>query len=495
MKPNVKSKSDEISSDAKKVIAKMSVFSGEWPPKRQDAGFPFAGYCVIMASAASCRPYFMETEKFFMKFCFFALGCKVNRFESEALAQLARARGHEIVGRGADVCILNSCTVTATSDHKNIRAIHKLRRDNPDAVLAVSGCMAQMEPDKLRATGEVDLVCGTSDRAAVLDLCERYVKERDAGDTARFRAPARAFEPLPPGVPHGRTRALLKVQDGCDNYCTYCIIPYARGHIRSLPLPEAVKQAEQLAADGVHEIVLTGIEISSYGRDLGGDTDLVTLISAICRAVPGVRVRLSSLEPRTADARFCTELSGLPGLMPHFHLSLQSGCDSVLARMKRRYTTDQFRAHVDGLRAAFPGCSITTDLITGFPGETETEFAQTLDFIRACRFADMHVFPYSPRPGTVAADMPDQIPYTERQARAEAVKQAAAEMRQEYLQGFVGRRLTVLWEHVDKEGLWCGHAPYHFIVKTTDAGCRKNVYRDAEVLGVQGDALLARLVD
>lgn len=430
-----------------------------------------------------------------MKFCFFSLGCKVNRFESEALAQLALARGHEIVSCGADVCIMNSCTVTGTSDHKNIRAIHRLRRDNPDAVLAVSGCMAQMEPDKLRATGEVDLVCGTSDRAAVLDLCERYVRNREAGDTARFRAPSRAFEPLPPGVPQGRTRALLKVQDGCDNYCTYCIIPYARGHIRSLPLGQAVEQAVQLAADGVHEVVLTGIEISSYGRDLDGGDDLVTLIAAVCRAVPAVRVRLSSLEPRTVDARFCAELSGLPNLMPHFHLSLQSGCDSVLARMKRRYTTAQFLAHVDGLRAAFPDCSITTDLITGFPGETEEEFRETLDFVRACRFADMHIFPYSPRPGTVAADMPGQVPAVHRQARAETVKRIAEKMQRAYLQGFVGRRMTVLWEHIDKEGLWCGHAPYHFIVRTSDAGCRKNGYRDAEIIGVQGGTLRARLTN
>lgn len=430
-----------------------------------------------------------------MKFCFFSLGCKVNRFESEALAQLALARGHEIVSCGADVCIMNSCTVTGTSDHKNIRAIHRLRRDNPAAVLAVSGCMAQMEPDKLRATGEVDLVCGTSDRAAVLDLCERYVRNREAGDTARFRAPSRAFEPLPPGVPQGRTRALLKVQDGCDNYCTYCIIPYARGHIRSLPLGQAVEQAVQLAADGVHEVVLTGIEISSYGRDLDGGDDLVTLIAAVCRAVPAVRVRLSSLEPRTVDARFCAELSGLPNLMPHFHLSLQSGCDSVLARMKRRYTTAQFLAHVDGLRAAFPDCSITTDLITGFPGETEEEFRETLDFVRACRFADMHVFPYSPRPGTVAADMPGQVPAVDRQARAETVKRIAAKMQRAYLQSFVGRRMTVLWEHIDKEGLWCGHAPYYFIVRTSDAGCRKNGYHDAEIIGVQGGTLRARLTN
>lgn len=427
-----------------------------------------------------------------MKFCFFALGCKVNRFESEALARLAQARGHELVTHGADVCIVNSCTVTAVSDHKNIRAIHKLRRENPDAVLAVCGCMAQMEPERLKATGEVDLICGTTDRTAVLDLCEKAARG-ETEDTARFRAQTRTFEPLPAGVPRGRTRALLKVQDGCDNYCTYCIIPYARGHVRSLPVTEAVAEAVRLAEGGVHEIVLTGIEISSYGRDLDGGVDLLGLVRAVCTAAPAVRVRLGSLEPRTADARFCAELSGIKNLMPHFHLSLQSGCDSVLARMKRRYTTKQFLENIQKLRAAFPDCSVTTDLIAGFPGETEEEFRQTLEFIRACRFADMHVFPYSPRPGTVAAAMPGQLPVEIRQARAERVKQLAACMREAYLQGFIGRTLPVLWEHKDRKGWWCGHSPYYFPVKTEESGCRKNGYHDAVITGTDGEALLARL--
>lgn len=429
-----------------------------------------------------------------MKFCFSALGCKVNRFESEALAQLAQTRGHEIVQQGADVCIMNSCTVTSSSEHKNIRAIHKLRRENPDAVLAVCGCMAQIEPDRLYATGEVDLVCGTFDRAGVLDLCERYALGREAVDTTHFRTPVPGFEPLPPGVPQGRTRALLKVQDGCNNYCTYCIIPYARGHIRSLPVESAVRQAVQLAGQGVHEIVLTGIEISSYGRDLGADVNLHMLIEAICRAVPQTRIRLGSLEPRTADKHLCA-LSQYPNLMPHFHLSLQSGCDSVLTRMKRKYTTALFYENIQQLRAAFPNCSITTDLITGFPGETETEFGQTLDFIRQCRFADVHVFPYSPQKGTVAANMPGQLPPTVKQSRAETASHIAAQLRQEYLAGFIGQRLQVLWEHQDKEGFWCGHAPYSFIVKTKDTDCYKNQYHDAIVYAAKGDALLAHLAE
>lgn len=423
-----------------------------------------------------------------MKFRFFALGCKVNLFESEALAQLAAARGHEIVTQGADVCVMNSCTVTASSDHKNIRAIHKLKKENPDAVIAVYGCMAQMEPDKLK--GQVDLICGTADRAQVLDLCEQYVQDGQTVDLSHFRAPGRQFEELPPGVPRGRTRALLKVQDGCDNYCTYCIIPYARGHVRSLPLAQAVQQARALAEGGVHEIVLTGIEISSYGRDLP-EGDLVQLIDAICQAVPDTRIRLGSLEPRTVDAAFCA-LHKHENLMPHFHLSLQSGCDSVLARMKRRYTTAEYLHYVQALRQSFPDCSITTDVIVGFPGETDQEFAQTLDFLRACAFADVHVFPYSPREGTPAASMDGQIPQTEKQARAQRAAQTAAESRDTYQRTFIGKRLRVLWEHQDAKGRWCGHALYAFQVKTDAQDCEKNQYKEVEIVGTEDGNLIGR---
>lgn len=425
-----------------------------------------------------------------MKFRFFALGCKVNLFESEALARLAEARGHQIVTRGADVCVLNSCTVTAASDHKNIRAIHKLRRENPDAVLAVCGCLAQIEPDKLYATGQVDLVCGTNDRAAVIAACEQQALTGRAPDTAPFRRPQAGFEPLPPGVPRGRTRALLKVQDGCDNYCTYCIIPYARGHVRSLPPAEAVRQAQALQQGGVQEIVLTGIEISSYGRDLAR-TDLTDLVWQVCRAAPHTRIRLGSLEPRTADDRFCA-LSACPNLMPHFHLSLQSGCDSVLARMRRRYTAAQFAANVDRLRRSFPRCAVTTDLIVGFPGETEQEFETTLDFLRACAFADVHVFPYSPRPGTPAAAMDGQLPPAVRQQRARRAKEVAAGTRKAYLDSFVGQRLPVLWEHRDKRGRWCGHGPYSFQVRTT-AACRKNTYGLVEIERAEADGVCGRV--
>lgn len=429
-----------------------------------------------------------ESEKS-MKFGFYTLGCKVNLFETQALMRLAQARGHEICSRDADAFIINTCSVTAVSDHKNLRAFHKIRRENPRAVIAACGCFAQTEPDKLRATGEIDLICGTSARADVLALCEAAVAGRRETDLSRFRMPGRAFEPLPAGVPQGRTRALLKLEDGCDNYCAYCIIPYARGHVRSLPLAEAVHEAERLRDAGVHEIVLTGIEISSYGRDLDGQPTLTDAAETLCRAVPAVYFRLGSLEPRTVNADFCARLSALPNLRPHFHLSLQSGCDAVLARMKRRYDTAFFLERCRMLRAAFPDCSITTDLIVGFPGETEDEFAQTLAFLETCALSDVHVFPYSARPGTPAADMDGQLPQTEKEVRAVRAKAVAARTARAYRLRFVGRTLNVLFEHRTPNGAWSGHSPYCFPVRASHPAIAKNRFVPVRITQVTEDGL------
>ena len=398
-----------------------------------------------------------------MKICFYTLGCKVNLFETQALEQLAWERGHESVLRDADAVIINTCAVTSVSEHKNLRAIHKLRRENPRAVLAACGCFAQHDPDRLLASGEVDLICGTSDRAAVLTACEEAVHQ--AGQCRCLAAPPTGrFELLRAGVPAGRTRALLKIQDGCDNYCTYCIIPYLRGHVRSMPLDAARAEARRLADSGVREIVVTGIEIASYGADLPGKPDLAALLEQLLGENPEVRFRLGSLEPRIAGPDFCERLKAYPNLAPHFHLSLQSGCDSVLRRMHRRYDTALYRQNAALLRAAFPDCSLTTDLIVGFPGETEQEFLQTLDFIWQCGFAAVHVFPYSVREGTPAAQMSGQVPRAVRQERAERAKAAAAACGEQYRRSFLGRTLDVLLEHPLPGGLWSGHTPYAFPV-------------------------------
>lgn len=398
-----------------------------------------------------------------MKFCFATLGCKVNQFETQALSQLAQSHGHTLVQSDADVCILNTCTVTSSGDHKNLRALHKLQKENPHAIIALCGCFAQTEPEQAAKLDGVDIVCGTSDRAAVLSLCEQAVHDRKKQYTVSDIRQQRTFEALPAGVLPGHTRALLKVQDGCDNYCTYCIIPYARGHVRSLPLELAVAEAKKLADAHVQEIIVTGIEIASYGRDLPDQPNLIDLTETLCQTVPQVRIRLGSLEPRIITQEFCDRLCQFDNLAYHFHLSLQSGCDATLQRMHRRYTTAQYFACVQRLRTAFPSCSITTDVITGFPGETQEEFAQTMDFLRRCAFASIHVFPYSERTGTPAAAMPEVIPPQIRAQRANAVRQLAAQMSQQFCQNFIGQIIPVVLEH-GRADAQPAHGKWHFAV-------------------------------
>lgn len=428
-----------------------------------------------------------------MKFCFATLGCKVNQFETQALAQLAQQRGHVLAEKQADVCIINTCTVTSSGDHKTLRVLHKLQKENPNAIVALCGCFAQTEPEQAAAMAGVHIVCGTSDRAAVLDLCEQAVRDRKAVCTVTDNRQRQAFEQLPAGILPGHTRALLKVQDGCDNYCTYCIIPYARGHVRSLPLAEAVKQAQQLAASGVREIVVTGIEIASYGRDLPDKPTLIDLMEQLCEAAPDVRFRLGSLEPRLITDEFCRRLRGFSNLARHFHLSLQSGCDATLRRMHRRYTTAQFFAVVERLRAAFPACSITTDVITGFPGETEQEFAQTMDFLKTCAFASMHVFPYSERSGTPAASMPDSVPPQVRAQRATAARALAAQMSQDFLRPFIGKTICVVLEHGTSEAQ-PAHGDWHFsVVLPPDTGRQGDVCR-VRLTGIAKNGMAAEKI-
>ena len=428
-----------------------------------------------------------------MKFCFATLGCKVNQFETQALAQLAQQRGHVLADTQADVCIINTCTVTSSGDHKTLRVLHKLQKENPHAIVALCGCFAQTEPSKASAIDGVHIVCGTSDRAAVLDLCEQAVHDRKSVCTVTDNRERQAFEELPAGILPGHTRALLKVQDGCDNYCTYCIIPYARGHVRSLPLADAVKQAQQLAASGVKEIVVTGIEIASYGRDLPDKPNLIDLMEQFCAAAPDVRFRLGSLEPRFITDAFCERLKGFSNLAQHFHLSLQSGCDATLRRMHRRYTTAQFLAVVERLRTAFPNCSITTDVITGFPGETEQEFAQTLEFLRTCAFASIHVFPYSERSGTPAASMPNAVPPHIRAERANAVRDLAVQLSRHFLTPFIGKTISVILEHGRKDAQ-PAHGTWHFSVQLPPNTGKQGDICQVKLTGIAKNGMTAEKV-
>ena len=428
-----------------------------------------------------------------MKVAIYTLGCKVNQYETQAMEQTLRARGHEVVpfSQEADAYVVNTCSVTAVSDQKSRQVIHRVKKQHPDAVVAVCGCYSQTHADDVRALG-VDLLSGTGDRQGFLDLLEEAVVQRRPIEALDRSFDRRIFEVLPAGGMTERTRAMLKVEDGCVNFCTYCIIPYARGPVRSLPLETAVEQTTQLCREGYREIVLTGIEISSWGRDLKTGESLIDLMEAVCRAAGPVRIRLGSLEPRTITEDFCRRASALPNLCPQFHLSLQSGCDETLRRMNRKYDTARYVQSVELLNQYFEHPAITTDLITGFPEETEEEFSKTLSFLERCGFAQMHIFPYSIRPGTPAADMP-QVPKAVKEERAHRAAQVAAGLHRKYLEGCVGRTYPVLFEQ-PRDGRYFGHAPNYMEVLVDGADLHNQVRR-VTITGTDGEVLLGTLVE
>ena len=394
-----------------------------------------------------------------MKFGFYTLGCKVNQYETQAMEQLLTALGHEI-GTFREACdgyIINTCSVTAVADKKNRAVIRRCRQQNPHAVLAVCGCYSQHEPEAAEKLG-ADVIGGSAQREEFLEKVLEAVEKKQSARILDNALRRRDFEILPPGGLEGRTRAMLKVQDGCVNFCSYCIIPYTRGPVRSAPQELAVDQAKQLQNMGYREIVVTGIEIASWGVDLPGKPALSQLITAVCQAVPDLRVRLGSLEPRIITEEFCAAIKQLPNLCPQFHLSMQSGCDTVLERMRRKYDTARYLESVQLLNRHFPGCAVTTDMIVAFPGETEEEFAQSLEFIEKCAFADMHIFPYSRRPGTPADKMPGQLRNAVKEARSREAIAVAEKMRLAYNENLIGSVQEVLFEQVD-DGFFCGHAP------------------------------------
>lgn len=427
-----------------------------------------------------------------MKFAFYTLGCKTNQYETQAMEHLLLEKGHEI-GSFEEACdgyVINTCSVTAVADKKNRAVIRRCRRDNPQAVIAVCGCYSQHDPEAVRALG-IDVIGGSGQRQAFVEMLLDAAGEKRHEEQLDNALGRREFECLPAGGLEERTRAMLKVQDGCVNFCTYCIIPYTRGPIRSAPLEVAVAQAKELAVRGYREIVLTGIEIAGWGQDQPGKPELALLVEEICKAVPDLRIRLGSLEPRVVTEDFCRRLSVFPNLCPQFHLSMQSGSDTVLSRMKRKYDTARYYQSVELLRKFFPECAVTTDMIVAFPGETEEEFTESLAFIRKCAFADMHIFPYSRRPGTPADKMPGQHNNATKEARSRAAIALAEEMSRAYREGFVGRTLEVLFEEREGE-FYTGHAPNYIKVYARGENLHNEI-RTVTVLEVYRDGVIGRL--
>ena len=458
-----------------------------------------------------------------MRFCSLTLGCKVNQYETQGIEGILIAHGHMLAkpGDGCDVCIINTCAVTAESARKSRQAVRRLRKLEPYALVAVCGCLSELDPSMTISLG-ADLVGGSGNRRGFALEIEEAVARGvnvecrkqdlecrmqnmecrmqdlecrtqnvectvssaeckihnaqlwDVGGKLDDPIDRSVFEELLPGVVAGRTRALLKIQDGCDNYCAYCVIPYARGHARSLPLERVAEHARMLDARGFREIVITGIEISSYGKDLVDHPMLTYAAYIIGQAAPNARLRLGSLEPGVVTEGFCISLGAIANLCNHFHLSLQSGCDGTLRRMGRKYDTNTAFETVSLLRNRFPDCGITADLIVGFPGETDAEFEKTLEFIKDAAFSDMHIFPFSMRPGTRAADMPDQIAKEVKRERARIATLVAEEMAHSFKYGQIGKTVDVLFER-KRDGFWCGHSGNYLEVTARDGGAKNDV--------------------
>lgn len=429
-----------------------------------------------------------------MHISFVTLGCKVNQYETQAMEKLLHERGHQTAepGQIADAVIINTCAVTGESARKSRQAIRRAKREHPGALIVVSGCFSQADTNTAKELG-ADFIGGAGERQQVVEFLDAVSQGCNWSSTSLVpeATSRREFEVLPAGEVDGHVRAFLKVQDGCVNFCSYCIIPYLRGPSRSLEVEEAVRTVVDLAKQGFKEIVITGIEISSYGLDIG--SSFGELIERLCNAAPDVRFRLGSLEPTIIDEEFVRRLRNLENLCPHFHLSLQSGSATVLSRMRRKYTPEEFAKSVSLLRSAFDDPAITTDLIVGFPGETDAEFEETVSFIKSIGFASMHVFPYSKREGTRAAKMKGHLPKKVKDERAAIVKSVAGDMRFAFMERQIGKTVRVLFE-TETDGNSEGYTEYYLPVAVSATGLRGKL-KDVEIVEHSNGKLVGRVID
>lgn len=393
---------------------------------------------------------------------FCTLGCKVNQYETNAMMQKMIEAGYEVVDfeTKADIYIINTCTVTNMADKKSRQMLRRVKEINPEAILVAVGCYAQVAKEKLEQIPEIDLILGINEKNDIVKYVEQASKNTYVSDVLHQTE----FLDFGDVTYTEKTRAVIKVQDGCNQFCSYCIIPYARGRIRSRKPESVIKEIIDVAKEGIKEVVITGIHIASYGKDFNTEYRLIDLLEEI-QKVDGIqRIRLGSLEPTLITEEFVTRLKKLSKICDHFHLSLQSGCNETLKRMNRKYTTDQFRHVVELLRNAYPEVHLTTDVIVGFPGETEEEFNKTYEFLKEIKFYKMHVFKYSPRSGTVAAKMPNQIDGNIKEERSNKLIELSDENEKEYNQKYIGKEVEVLLEEREGEYLK-GHTTNYMVVK------------------------------
>lgn len=423
------------------------------------------------------------------------LGCKVNAYETEAMQHLLEEAGYEIVPftQKADVYVINTCSVTNMADRKSRQMLHKAKKNNPDSIVVAAGCYVQTSEKEVLNDLSVDIVIGNDRKHDLVRLLEEYSLDSVNDTVDDINDGKHDFEELFIDQTKEHTRAFIKVQDGCNQFCSYCIIPYARGRVRSRRFENVIAEVERLAANGFKEVVLTGIHLSSYGVDFEEDTGLLELIQAV-NAVKGIeRIRLGSLEPKIVTEHFASELSKLDKICPHFHLSLQSGCDTTLKRMNRKYTTKEYERGCELLRKYFVHPAITTDVIVGFPGETEEEFEQTKAYLEHIHFYEMHIFKYSKRKGTRAAVMPDQIDEQIKAARSEKLIALGHDMSKEFRKFYIGKNEEVLFEEKavigDKE-YFVGYTKEYVKVAKKTAENLENQIVSGRISGMLTDEIL-----
>jgi len=428
---------------------------------------------------------------------FHTLGCKVNQYETEAMEEMFEKKGYTIVEEDgySDIYVINTCTVTNLSDRKSRQFIRKSKKNNPGAIVAVVGCYSQVSPEEVEKIQGVDVIIGTSERHRIVDLCEEASNHKRRINIVRSVKTYKEFEKINIDELKSRTRAFVKIQDGCNQFCSYCIIPYARGPIRSREFADIENEVENLAKAGFKEVVLTGIHVASYGKDLkkeslGQVIDKISLIEGI------ERIRLSSLEPTLIDDDFMEIMTKSPKICDHFHLSLQSGSDSVLERMNRKYTTQEYRDRVDLIRKYLPDAGITTDIIVGFPGETEDEFNETLRFVEEIGFSRIHVFKYSPRKGTPAATMEDQVHGEIKNKRSEILIALGDRLSEEFNNRYLEGAKEVLYEEHTKrdENVYEGYTSNYIRVRTPSPVDLIGEIRDTRLEAVKGSLIHGTLI-
>ena len=401
------------------------------------------------------------------KVAFCSLGCKVNQYETNAMAQKFIEHGYEVVefDEYADVYIVNTCTVTNVADRKSRQMLRRAKEINKDATLVACGCYAQVAKDELKKIPEIDLIIGNNEKNDIIQIVENHIAQKGAEDLVSDVMYKLDYVELGTTTYTEKTRAVIKVQDGCDRFCSYCLIPYARGYIRSRKIENVIEEIKKVVEEGINEVVITGIHIASYGRDFKGENiGLIDLLEEINKIQGLHRIRLGSIEPTIITDEFVERLSKLDKICDHFHLSLQSGCTETLKRMNRRYTTEEFKAVTKRLRAKFPNAALTTDIIVGFPGETDEEFNTTYEFLKEIAFYKMHIFKYSQRKGTKAAVMPNQVDGKIKEERSKKLIELSNENEYNYNKKYIGKQVEVLFEEREGEYLK-GHTTNYIVVK------------------------------